>query len=815
MLSIARVGRGRQAYYLATVPTGSGHDSGLVEPDGEWLGAANVLLDLSGAVDAARLGALLSGSHPATGERLSPTHQRVRVAGFDCTFSTPKSVSLLHALGPDEAAKEVRASHDAAVEASLAYLERAAAFARARDGAGTRRAEGLAAAAFVHRASRAPDPHLHTHVLVANIVPLADGRWSPLDARALFLQVGTASHLYEAHLRWGLATRLGLRFGPMRGCSADIDGIDTHLLRAFSRRSHEIAERLAEKGFSGPRARRVAALATRAPKDLSLSYGELVDSWRERAAESGLPVGELGRLVGAARERRGRQPERAAREAELLLGPSGLTARASEFSREEVMKAQCRLAPAGAPAGEIERRTDELLASPEIVPRGCATPTMRGTDGRWFPAPVPVLRFSTREVVDIELAIADAYGTERGSGLGVADGRVVESAMAARPELPDAWRELTYRLVESGNGVEVAMLGALPGADRAVATDVLDAARSAWQTSGIYVEGVAGTHRAARRFEAVTGIESVGIDTLGRGPHELRHAVATGRAGVLVIGGAEQLDPRRIHAVLQGARDARTKVVLVAEGRSGSRATSFLSAIGPPSEPLRPIPSREALSRPPTQGPTREVILVGSVQVVFSCTAAGARAAAVEVSEALQREGAKTILVAPDRATARALAECSARSAERPGGVEIVRPHHLQAALDRSNGASVVAVGSAATIPSEIRRIAGVDRSHAVIAEGGDPQARSARAAEAGLPPRLVRSIGMPPRTRAGRDLWRQAALAAGDQGRVRQAGVEISGQAGQPGIAEARLAELRRELAGHRIGRERTRALEREPLGR
>jgi conjugative relaxase-like TrwC/TraI family protein len=813
MLSIARVGRGRQAYYLATVPSGRGHDAGLVEPDGQWLGAASGLLDLKGAVDAVRLGALLSGSHPATGELLSPTHPRVRVAGFDCTFSTPKSVSILHALGPDHASSEVRAAHDAAVEATLGYLERAAAYARGSHGAPSR-GEGLTAAAFVHRASRAPDPHLHTHVLVANIVPLADGRWSPLDARALFLQVGTASHLYEAHLRWGLTTRLGLRFGPMRGCSADIEGIDSHLMRAFSRRSQEIADRLAEKGFSGPRASRMAALTTRAPKDLSISYGELVESWRERAAALGIPVGELGRLVAAAEKRRGRQPERSAGEADFLLGPAGLTSQASEFNRDEVMRAHCRLAPGGAPVGEIERRADELLASPEIVPRGQTTRTMRDADGGWFPAPVPLLRFTTREVVDLERAIGDLCRAERGSGLGVADRQAVVSAIAARPELPNGWRNLSQRLVESGNGVDLAMLGGLPRASGLVPTDALDAARSAWQASGIRVEGVAGTHRAARRLEAVTGIESVGVDALGRDPHELRRVVGAGRAGVLVVGAAEQLDPRRVHALLEGAHAAGTKVVLMAEGHPRHSARGFLGEIGSQSGRLHPIATVDALNLPSGLRPPAEVIMVSGVQVAFSSTAAGARAAALEASQALQREGMRTVLVAPDRATARALAESTAMSGHPPCALEIVRPQHLKAALDRAAGASVVVLGSAGTIPSEVRRLAGVERSHAVILEGGDLQARTSSAAEAALPSRLVRAIGMPPRTREGREVWRQAALAAGERRQARQLGVEISGPAGRSGVAEARLAELRRELAVQR-GRVHTRSLEREPLGR
>ena len=62
-------------------------------------------------------------------------------------------------------------------------------------------ATGSSPHAFRHRTSRAGDPHLHTHVLVANAVRGTDGRWSTVDARHLYWHSKTAGYLYEAHLR--------------------------------------------------------------------------------------------------------------------------------------------------------------------------------------------------------------------------------------------------------------------------------------------------------------------------------------------------------------------------------------------------------------------------------------------------------------------------------------------------------------------------------------------------------------------------------------------------------------------------------------
>ena len=186
MLSIAKVGRGAGDYYVGAVAAGAeDHRRPGAEPNGVWVGRASEALGLRGHVSAAHLSAVLAGADPVTGEVLNPAQERVRVAGFDLVFAAPKSVSLCFALADPATSGQIRAAHEAAVASALGYLEREAICARR--GSGEERfnipVEGLLAAAFLHRTSRAPDPHLHSHVLVANLVAGSDGRWSAFDAR--------------------------------------------------------------------------------------------------------------------------------------------------------------------------------------------------------------------------------------------------------------------------------------------------------------------------------------------------------------------------------------------------------------------------------------------------------------------------------------------------------------------------------------------------------------------------------------------------------------------------------------------------------
>jgi len=178
VLSIGKSDVGADSYYIEAVARGiDGYDRGVGEAPGQWtVAAAGMLLaDLDGEVTSEDLRAVWEGRDPSTGEMLAPFRGRT-VAGYDLCLRAPKSVSVLFALGGDDIAAEVRAAHDAAVDAAFGYMQNAAARSRiGKNGLTQIQVQGLVAAQFRHRTSRAGDPHLHTHVLVANMAPGDDG----------------------------------------------------------------------------------------------------------------------------------------------------------------------------------------------------------------------------------------------------------------------------------------------------------------------------------------------------------------------------------------------------------------------------------------------------------------------------------------------------------------------------------------------------------------------------------------------------------------------------------------------------------------
>jgi conjugative relaxase-like TrwC/TraI family protein len=274
------VAAGVDDYYL-----GSG------EAPGRWIGEGAALLGLSGQVSADDLANVLDGLHPTTGQQLWPARSARRLPGWDLTFSAPKSVSLLYALGTPAVRETVVAGHEIALGRVFAYLEREAGFVRRGHGGTQLEAgAGLVGAAFRHRNSRTGDPQLHTHVLMANLVATQDAGWRAVWSRAFYRHARTASSLYRATLRDILTQQLGVSWRVRRHGMHEIAGIPPAVLKAFSRRRTDIEAELERHGASNAKAAGIATLTTRQVKADPVTGQDLPAQWRSRADELGSTV---------------------------------------------------------------------------------------------------------------------------------------------------------------------------------------------------------------------------------------------------------------------------------------------------------------------------------------------------------------------------------------------------------------------------------------------------------------------------------------------------------------------------------------------
>lgn len=527
---VRRVASGREDYY-------AGHG----EAPGSWIGAGSAQLGLGGRVEAEGITRLLAAQDPATGRALRRPLRDGAVAGFDLCFKAPKSVSLVFGIAEPAVSGQVRDGHDAAVGDALAYLERTACVVRRGQGGHVRLpGGGFVAAAFRHRTSRAMDPQLHTHVVLANAALGPDGRWTALYGQALYAQLKTAGYVYQASLRAELSERLGVRWERVHHGAADLAGIEREVLELFSKRRAEILQAMDERGEHSARAAQIATLDTRPDKPPAPPAGDLRGDWRAQAESFGLhhedladrvldqpPAAELTALDHDAEARR-------------LLGPGGLTEQASTFTRPDVVRALAEHARAGDRAAALEARADALLRRPEVV---------HLDDGR----------HTTTELLELEAALLSAAAGSSAQRTGTAAPRAIDRVLRQRRSLSDEQAAMVAQITGGPGTVQVVRAAAGTGK-----TFALDAAREAWESSDIPVLGCALSARAACELRDHAAITAT---TIARLRHALDGGTHLQHGCVLIVDEAGMVGTRDLHALTTAVHRAHGRIVLVGDDR--------------------------------------------------------------------------------------------------------------------------------------------------------------------------------------------------------------------------------------------------------
>ena len=329
---------------------------------GEWQGKLAASFGLAGEVAPLEFSRLSEGKHPQTEAQMvkhrpgveyanadgSTTKEVEHRAGWDATFSAPKSVSLTALVGGDERVKE---AHRNAVTTALEELER---YTQARLG-GNKPAETTGkfiAAKFEHDTARPVDgyaaPQLHTHAVIFNVTERANGSTRALQPQALFDSQNFATAVYQATLTHELR-KLGYELETGRSGAPEIKGYTPEYLEASSPRSQQIREQLERSGHSGPEAAQIAAHSTRDSKR-TLTPEEVLSAHKAMAREFG---NQPEQVVAAAH----------ARAKEQTLEPDGTKA-----AKEAVTYARSRIF-------EREAVADERLILRDALRRGMGEAT--------------------------------------------------------------------------------------------------------------------------------------------------------------------------------------------------------------------------------------------------------------------------------------------------------------------------------------------------------------------------------------------------------------------------------------------------------
>jgi conjugative relaxase-like TrwC/TraI family protein len=459
-------------------------------------------------------------------------------AGWDLVFRPPKSYSVLWAVGAEDLSSAIADIHHQALSDALGYLEDTAATARATAevGAGRKRvrtgAQGFVVAAFDHRDSRAGDPLLHTHCVVANATRLSDGRWVALDPPGLYRHGLAADAVYQASFRHLAERRLGLASEPVVNGWADVAGVPRPVVEHFSKRSEEIAAELARVGSDSPAARQMAAVASRRAKTLNGADTGLHEQWRAEAAAIGFDGAAvaacLGRTAGADKGGADVDESRIQTLFDRLGSPHGLTEAAATFARPDVVAAVATALGGAVHGPDVVAMADRFLASDRVVrvrEHRAGLPRQRILDGRSgaFVDDLANASFTTPELAAIEqrlmsLAVGDMASGNRSWAGPTAPEAVVDDTLADRPQLSDEQRAMVRAVC--GSSAVIRPVVGYPGAGKTYATEACVAALAA---ANVPVIGCAVTAEAADELARATGLSAGACDTIAHTLLDLDH----------------------------------------------------------------------------------------------------------------------------------------------------------------------------------------------------------------------------------------------------------------------------------------------------
>jgi conjugative relaxase-like TrwC/TraI family protein len=306
--SIGAAKGGGYARYLESKTIRPERGDYYLSPEGEptqapglWLASPDTLarLGIEGeTVEGHEFVALMEGRHPRTGEWLRAEGAGGgRGGGIDLTFSAPKSVSAVWALGDVAQRRDMEAAHAAAVKDAMAHLtETVPTVRRSRHNqVFEEHAVELIAAEYRHTTARgvmegdAPDPQLHSHVVITSAVR-DDGRIVAVASRPIFRSARELGAYYRSALAHELAQRgYAIERGTgKQGRYFEIAGVPRGLLDAFSARSREVAraaERFRAKYGRAPERGELRALKLENRKaKVLVTQGDLQLVWNETAA---------------------------------------------------------------------------------------------------------------------------------------------------------------------------------------------------------------------------------------------------------------------------------------------------------------------------------------------------------------------------------------------------------------------------------------------------------------------------------------------------------------------------------------------------
>lgn len=509
---------------------------------GEWQGKLAAEWGLQGAVTEEAFSSLAAGEHPQTGEQLirhtqarelisgdgTVTKTMEHRAGWDATFSAPKTVSLAGLVGGDD---RVRVAHREAVTTALDEMER---YVQARIG-GNAPAETTAkwaVAKFEHDTARPVDgyaaPQLHTHAVFFNVTETSDGKAHSVQPQELYPTQQYATAVYQSELASKLR-EMGYEIEAGKTGAPEIKGFTQEYVEAMSPRRQQIEQHLDAEGKHGAAAAQIAAHRTRDAKE-PLSEEETLRRHREMAAKYGnQPAQVVEATKGRSIEPRGHvRPAQSA----MTFARDRNMEREAVVDERAMMRDALKRSMGQATFAEVQAQFNERIERGEFV-------EVAAKIGR---------NVTTPEMIALERSNIERMKEGQGRYEQLAEPRW-------NGRLSVSQNQAVQQVLESRDQVT-----GLQGAAGAGKTTSLAAMREAVEQAGYTVEGFAPTSRAAYQLEEA-GIKATTLQ------HHLVKPSSNGAGKHLYIVDESSLaSSQQIHEFLQRLKE-NDRVLLVGDTR--------------------------------------------------------------------------------------------------------------------------------------------------------------------------------------------------------------------------------------------------------
>jgi conjugative relaxase-like TrwC/TraI family protein len=509
---------------------------------GEWQGKGAETLGLSGAVSEENFRAVLRGTRLGTGEVLvrAAAGRDERRAGWDATFNAPKSLSIQALVGNDSRLVE---AHRRAVRRALSELEE---FAQARQRRGQEwvTTANIVAARFDHIAARpsetgakdgyGPDPHLHTHVVIANMTLRPDATWRSLDPVEIYRSQSFATAVYRSELAREVQA-LGYRISVTAADGRwELQGYTREQVIAFSRRRQDIEALLNRQHSTGAAAAQIAAHQSRLAKE-KRNENELRTEWKARAHDKRIALAEISERAHT------RGPSQAvssaAIEEALSFSVAHNTEREAVTDRRALERTALQYAMGIADLDGARRETGIRESRGELIARAVS-------------ASFPGIVYTTPEMVALERENLELLRASRGHAQPIATEQDARNWAAGRSLSAEQAQAAVLTLAAND------WLTAIEGRAGAAKTTTVGALNDFAESAGYAVRGFAPTTRAVKALSEA-GIESRTVASMIAGPLPDRAPKE-----FWIVDESSLLGTRQMNAFLHKAQEAAVGRVL-------------------------------------------------------------------------------------------------------------------------------------------------------------------------------------------------------------------------------------------------------------